>query len=463
MVTKETKKISQKDFEKKVIEYAKTGLTSEKIGQKLRKEDIHPNDFEKKISQILKENNLYVNPDLKNVDEKLNKIKTHYEKNKKDKRAMREIDKKFSVKIIKSLDEQFIRELPKDKIIIFLDLASGSLHHIKNSNLKNVFIIDHHEISEEIPGEINIINPELNNKEKAKIAILGMIGDSLENKINELKDKISNNGDIQKIRGPLIYPSTRPLNRTLEYSSNPYLPGITGNIKGVLELLREIGLNPEEGKYKSLIELNEEEMEKLIATIILKCPKSKEDIIGDIFLLKISNRLEDARELSAMINACSKFGESGTAIQTCMGIAQAKKKAEAIHVRYKQLILSGIKYAENAEKIIGKGFVIINAKEEIKDTMAGTITSILSHSRLYEEGTIITILAHYEDKIKISCRVVGKNGRNVREILNNIITIIGGEIGGHYNAAGATISQDKEEEFLKILKKNLEIEVIKIQ
>ncbi|MBS3064783.1 MAG: DHH family phosphoesterase, partial [DPANN group archaeon] len=146
-----------------------------------------------------------------------------------------------------------------------------------------------------------------------------------------------------------------------------------------------------------------------------------------------------------------------------MGIAQAKKKAEAIHVRYKQLILSGIKYAENAEKITGKGFVIINAKEEIKDTMAGTITSILSHSRLYEEGTIITILAHYEDKIKISCRVVGKNGRNVREILNNIITVIGGETGGHYNAAGATISQDKEEEFLKILKKNLEIEVIKIQ
>ncbi|HLD55270.1 MAG TPA: hypothetical protein VJB35_03345 [Candidatus Nanoarchaeia archaeon] len=96
MVTKETKKISQKDFEKKVIEYAKTGLTSEKIGQKLRKEDIHPNDFEKKISQILKENNLYVNPDLKNVDEKLNKIKTHYEKNKKDKRAMREKDRRFS-------------------------------------------------------------------------------------------------------------------------------------------------------------------------------------------------------------------------------------------------------------------------------------------------------------------------------------------------------------------------------
>src|SRR3989339_794082 len=329
-------------------------------------------------------------------------------------KSLKKLDKKFSVKIIKSLDEQFIRELPKDKIIIFLDLASGSLHHIKNSNLKNVFIIDHHEISEEIPGEINIINPELNNKEKisasvltylfckeldqsnkeyAKIAILGMIGDSLENKINELKDKISNNGDIQKIRGPLIYPSTRPLNRTLEYSSNPYLPGITGNIKEVLELLREIE----------------------------------------------------------------------TAIQTCKGTAQAKKKAEAIHVRYKQLILKGIKYAKNAEKIIGKGFVIINAKEEIKDTMAGTITSILSHSRLYEEGTIITILAHYEDKIKISCRVVGKNGRNVREILNNIITIIGGEIGGHYNAAGATISQDKEEEFLKILKKNLEIEVIKIQ
>lgn len=92
----EKKKITQKEFEKKVLELAEKGLTSEKIGEKLRQEKIHPKDFEKKISKILKENNKYENPDLKNVEKKLERIKTHYQKNKQDKRAKREKDRVFS-------------------------------------------------------------------------------------------------------------------------------------------------------------------------------------------------------------------------------------------------------------------------------------------------------------------------------------------------------------------------------
>jgi len=91
-----SKKLTQEEYEKKVIELAKAGLTSEKIGQKLKDSRIHPKDYNKKISQILKDNNLYINPDLKNVEEKLNRIQVHSEKNKQDKRAMREKDRVFS-------------------------------------------------------------------------------------------------------------------------------------------------------------------------------------------------------------------------------------------------------------------------------------------------------------------------------------------------------------------------------
>jgi len=90
------KKITQTEFEKKVLELAKTGLTSEKIGEKLRQENIHPREYDKKISKILKENNVYENPDLKNVETKLEKIKTHFSKNKQDKRSMREKDRIFA-------------------------------------------------------------------------------------------------------------------------------------------------------------------------------------------------------------------------------------------------------------------------------------------------------------------------------------------------------------------------------
>ncbi len=92
----DSKKISQEEFEKKVIELASKDLTSEKIGEELRKKGIHPKEYDKKISKILKEKGKYVNPDIKNIENKLEKIKKHYEKNKQDKRSMREKDRIFS-------------------------------------------------------------------------------------------------------------------------------------------------------------------------------------------------------------------------------------------------------------------------------------------------------------------------------------------------------------------------------
>ncbi|MEK6955923.1 MAG: DHH family phosphoesterase, partial [Nanoarchaeota archaeon] len=67
-----------------------------------------------------------------------------------------------------------------------------------------------------------------------------------------------------------------------------------------------------------------------------------------------------------------------------------------------------------------------------------------------------------ENKIKISARNVGNRGRNVREILERVIIPIGGEFGGHEFAAGGTIDKEKEQEFVECLKRNLEIEMIKI-
>jgi len=398
--------------------------------------------------------------------------------------TLKKLDKPFSLKIIKSLDPEFIENLPKNKITLFLDLASGSLDQIKKSKLGNVFILDHHEIIQEVPENIIIVNPELYNKQKisgagitylfckeinsenkefAKLAVLGMIGDLMEKNIDKLNSGILDEGEIQRKRGLLIYPSTRPLNRTLEFCSRPFIPGVTGNPKGVLELLREINIPTKNGKYKSIIELNEEEMEKLVTAIILRNPKSKQkEIIGDIFLIKLFNKLEDAREVSAKINACSRFGESQVAIKLCMELSEAKKSAEEIHAKYKQHLISGIKFAVEAEKITGKGFVILNAEKNIKDTMIGTIASILSSSPNYEEGTIITTMAHYENKIKVSSRNVGRTGRNVREILNNVIEKIGGEVGGHEFAAGCNIMQSQEQEFIDLLQKNLEIEIVKV-
>lgn len=89
-------KLSDEEFEKKVLELSESGMTSEKIGESLRKQGIHPKEYSKNISKILKEKEKYSPPELKNIQEKLEKIKVHYEKNRQDKKAMREIDRIFS-------------------------------------------------------------------------------------------------------------------------------------------------------------------------------------------------------------------------------------------------------------------------------------------------------------------------------------------------------------------------------
>ncbi|MDD5012179.1 MAG: hypothetical protein PHQ66_00825 [Candidatus Nanoarchaeia archaeon] len=85
---KKESKLSQEDFEKKVLELSETGLTAEKIGEKLRREGVHSAEFSKKISKIL--GGKYVSPDLKNIEVKLTKLQEHFKKNKGDKRAMRD-------------------------------------------------------------------------------------------------------------------------------------------------------------------------------------------------------------------------------------------------------------------------------------------------------------------------------------------------------------------------------------
>jgi single-stranded-DNA-specific exonuclease len=410
-------------------------------------------------------------------------------------KALQRLDKKFSVRIIKGLEEEIIKQelkrQPKE-IILFSDLASGSLDYLQNIQ-EPIFILDHHEIdSSKITDKIKIINPHLtdnpkdneatgagicylfakalneNNRDLASLAIIGMIGDRHETNLSKINQQITNEAtDLQIKKGLVIYPATRPLKRALEWSTSPYIPGVTGNGPGALELLRETEIPYE----KSLLELTEDEMSKLITAVMVRraAHNKAEDIIGNLFLLKFFNTKEDVREISVLINACSRLGHSDVAISYCLENEKAKTAALDIYTKYKQELVSGLKVAEKMEKISGKGFVILNAKDQIKDVIVGTITSMLSSSPKYKEGTVLIGMAYNEDKIKVSARMVGQEGRNLKEILEKTVNIFKtknpesiAEVGGHHSAAGCLVEKEKEDSFLEALKKELEIEIVKI-
>lgn len=407
-------------------------------------------------------------------------------------KTLKKLDKKFSIKIIKGLETEFIKELPKNKIIVFTDLASSHLEELGKLETL-VFIIDHHEINLNypMPWNVQVLNPHLyaNGEEMsgacltylfsrelakkdpslANLAIIGMVGDMMDKKVGPLVNTILKDADLIIKKGILLYPSTRPLNKALEYCSNPFIPGVTGNGIGACGLLREAGIEFTPKGYKSLMELNEDEMQRLVTAIALKMPNHEKmsEFIGNLFLIKFFNRLEDAREMSALINACSRMGESNIALLFCMGNESARKQAETVYIKYKQSLIEALNHVNTNPKILGKQYMIINAKDKIQDTIIGTVASILSMSALYEEGTIIITMAYNKDKIKVSSRICGRdkisdNPRNLKEIMDSITQSIGGESGGHKLAAGCIINKDQEEAFISLVKKKLDIEIVKI-
>ncbi len=399
-------------------------------------------------------------------------------------RALQRIGKNFTLQIIKGLEEDLIKNLPENHMIIFLDLASGSLKYIKEKS--NPFIIfDHHELSQEIPPNVFMVNPLLEgeeslcsaaicylfaktlspqNKDLANLAVIGMVGDSHDQNIGKRYDEIIKDADASVKKGLMIYPSTRPLDKALEYSSSPYIPNVTGSYKGVIELLREANIPKINGSFKALYELTDEEMTNLITSIVLKNPAkiNTDKLIGNLYLIKSHNRVEDAREISALINSGSRMGHPYISLGFCLGNKTMKSKAEKVYIEYKQQLVSALKYITEAEKITGNNYTIINAKNNIRDTIIGTVASIISRSPVYTEGTIIIALAYSENKIKVSARIAGREGRNVREVLEKVVVPLGGEVGGHPNAAGCLISKDHESQFIEELKKVLDIELIKV-
>jgi len=255
-------------------------------------------------------------------------------------RALQRWNKKFSMEIVRCLDEEYVKSLPEDKILIFLDLASGSLPYLSEKKTE-IFIFDHHELTGEIPKNVTMINPHLfkeenisgagicylfakvlsnQNVDLATLATVGMVGDQLEKELGKTYNSILNDADVQIKKGLLLYPATRPLDKVLEYSSSLYIPGVSGSFSGTLGLLKDAGLEKKQA-YPSLAELTEEQMANLITAIMLRRigGGDEDKIIGNLYLIKFFNKLEDAREISALINACSRMGYPQIALGFCLG------------------------------------------------------------------------------------------------------------------------------------------------
>src|SRR3989338_2192406 len=411
-------------------------------------------------------------------------------------KTLKRLDKIFILSIVKQISPQLLEELKREsyETYLFLDTGSGNLNEINNAlKDRTVFILDHHQ-PQDVKTNFFHINPLLfnldgakeisgagvtylfskeldeRNKDLAYLAILGAIGDTQEGKgfiaLNKeiLQDAVSSNKVEIKLGLRMFGSQTRPLYKVLEYSTDPYIPGITGNEQSAIEFLNEVGIDPN----RKLIHLTETKLKNLVAAIIIKRMGSEEepeDVLGNIYLLKDEKEespTKDLKEFSTLLNSCGRLNKPSLGIGACLNDEKSKKEAISLLMDYKKEIINSLNWFyknKNSPSIIETPkLVIINAEHNIRDTIIGTVTSMISKSNLYKPGTILISLAHTLDAdTKISIRISGykiPKDVNLKEILGKITEKLGYTTGGHTFAAGSVIPQEKEREFIKIALEN---------
>jgi single-stranded-DNA-specific exonuclease len=415
---------------------------------------------------------------------------------------------KYAVSIIKQINNEFLKSLKNEDygVIIFVDLGSGYINQINEELDKEVFILDHHfpEIKENKLGKIRQINPHIHgidgtkqvsaagvtyfftktldkrNVDLSYLALVGAIGDVQENLgfkgLNEkiLEDAVDNGLVEVKETLRVFGMQTKPIHKALEYSTNPYIPGVTGNEKGAIKFIEDAGIKIYDNlkEFRRLVSLTKQELDKLVTAIDLKKGvNSLEPLVGPVFLLKgesDDSLKKDLREFSTLLNSCGKMGWPSLGVGVCMGDVMASKKAYEVLRNYRREIIDALNwFHENrgSDKVVEKeGYVLVIAENNIRDTIIGTLASSLSKSKVYPDGVVIMTSSYTLDGyVKCSLRISGENVNSVdlRIIVKDILDKVGdndsGYGGGHNLAAGASIPQEKEvlliKEALTVLEK----------
>jgi RecJ-like exonuclease len=401
----------------------------------------------------------------------------------------------FELKVIKQLTAEEVSKLRinSNDILILTDLGSGQLDLLKDIiDRTQVLILDHHEPKElnhlnlfhlnplvfgeeEIPSSMIAYlfakNIDVRNTDLIDLAIVGAIADEKDERwefkglAKKILEEAETIGKITISKGLRLYGrSTRPIHKSLEFSFDPFIPGVSGSESAAVQFLSELGIPVKENdEWKKLKDLTVEEQQRLASAIILERLKSKhsdaEDIFGDIYI--ISGRpeeIQDVREFATLLNACGRLGRHDIAIKICLGDLKSLEDSFDILNQYRKLISEIIEWIrENKDSILTTNSAIyLFGEDKIPESMIGTIVSILVNSSLINTNKPIFGFAKSENgKLKISARVSKDLKINLRDIILNVTKKVKGEGGGHRFASGGLIPKDTKEEFIKLVDEEL--------
>lgn len=399
----------------------------------------------------------------------------------------------FELRIIKQLTEERIENLiiDDDQFLILSDLGSGQIDNLwPILDKTQILILDHHDPIRKDHMNLFHINPLLFSEEEISasmvcylfakslnvkntdlidLGIVGAIGDIMDEKWElrgigrDILEEAEMLGKISVEKGLRLYGrNSRPLYKSLEYSSDTHIPNITGSESNAVQFISELGIEMKDnGKWRRLKDLTIDEQKKLASAIIVERLKhgqeDADDVFGEIYnIVGRPEEIQDVREFATLLNACGRTGNFYVGIRLCLGDLSALKKSWDISKEYRRMISRGINWVRKGNADEYDDIVVINGEGRIPDSVIGTVSSITLSSGLFDGDKIVLGFADGGDgKLKVSSRMPRDLRVNLRDILVEASSKVGGEAGGHPFAAGAFIDLDKKQEFIKIIRNKI--------
>ena len=385
---------------------------------------------------------------------------------------------------------------------IVTDLGGGFAKELNQTLGDDWIILDHHQISEEEKDNQNVINAwkygidggseicaggmaylaamALNekNSDLSEIAVVSALGDRQDQ--GERKSFTGKNFEIANTAKELglveidldlllVGRETRPLAEAIAFTSQPFIEGLTWNKETCLSILKSSGIKlKEEGRWRVPAELTEEEKKLVIKTITDFSPDKNttevmSELIGYTYTFPKEDKrsfLRDGREYSTMLNSCGRINRSGVGMAICMGDRnQVLTEGEGILTDYRKKIKEYMNILSNERWRISENenCIMVNGEDIVPETMTGTISSLIAGSPK-NVGKIVILRTRGEaNTIKFSSRKSFgcKSKINLSELMRTGAEKFDGIGGGHNAAAGAKITKDKLDEFLKYLELNV--------
>lgn len=381
-----------------------------------------------------------------------------------------------------------------ESLVWIVDLGSGYLSGIKRDN---VLITDHHVPEREWRkgqtklGEFNTlthVNPHLfgfdgshhisgagvtylvsravdpSNSDLAFLAVVGACGDlqdiagsGLSGINRTIVDDAVASGRVEIVHGPRFFGrETRPLAQFFKYSSDPEIPGLSGDGQACYRFLADLGVETKtrDGRSRSWNDLDADEAERVIAALEDLIPaEDAHRAFGENYSIDGFGKgsgMGDAKEFATLLNSCGRYDDAATGMEICLGDPKALEAAKENRTEHRRNISGAIDYVKKNGLLKTRNVVrYFDAGDSIRDTVVGIVAGMLLNGDM--RNMPIIAFADADDGVKVSARAdrsLASRGLDLSFVMNSAANYVGGSGGGHAVAAGATIPADRKEDFL---------------